>query len=961
MKLFLFIAKAYALRLGSKELTLPHLVEALHLVDFCDEKSKTIFEDATQQFEKSIQQPADSLSYQHLLKAAIVKLPLSADVRHLLMALGGIEHAVTQLKADKISDYQASLNQLLMVQQQSPPDPVVETQNDDQNAASKPAKLLTVSQLQRLKQGLSAELVGQDEAIDALYQSLLHSVVMPTPNKPLASFFFLGSTATGKSMLASRLVKHLGPDWHEFIIPMSSMVVHSQSSLLDGTEPSYHNASPGQLTDFVRRNPKTVVVFEDIDKAHPAVIARLNSILAQGMMRDQFGFYQNNDPGQKQLAPAEVDFQQTIVIFTSNALEDLYTSSVFNTIEQQGRRKVQATLLDALNELESGITNARVFGSGLLRLLGSESIVLFKQLNFSHFLHIAKATLHKTTACITEQFGCSIELQQPDALLTLKVLALFPDIDARQIAAQLSEQWLQPVVEYDVQQRQLNQVQWQLSGHVEQQLNEFLAKADSNDIAAWLRRKGIVISIEQQRSYAENVLLINITGFTTSRVVQNSDLKGLGAIRIEVPSVKFDDIVGHHLVKSRLSETIRLLQNPQQIKSHKVALPKGLLLYGPPGTGKTLLAKALAHEADLPFISVSGTDLLQLEFVKALFARARKYAPAVLFIDEIDVLGSREGRGYNVIINQLLTEIDGFATDLVAPVFIIAATNRPQDLDPALVRAGRIDIHIRVPTLDRDARRYFIQKYFDLPHDGSLEETSLLNLTSGMSGAELEQIRREVLLEMIRQNLPTISHAMLLEFINQRKYGHRATVKRTLDDLTATAYHEAGHAIVSHVLNPESVIEQISIASRGDMAGFVAFNREASLYKRMTRMEVLEEIAVLLAGRCAESIKFGPDSVCAGASSDLLRASTIALHAITLSGLDDEIGLLSVGNFTAELQQALNAQVLNRVQIWLKDAESLCFSTLHKHWHSVEQVVALLLEQDVLDGAVLNSLVDSAQ
>jgi ATP-dependent Zn protease len=328
----------------------------------------------------------------------------------------------------------------------------------------------------------------------------------------------------------------------------------------------------------------------------------------------------------------------------------------------------------------------------------------------------------------------------------------------------------------------------------------------------------------------------------------------------------------------------------------------------------------------------------------------------VLFIDEIDVVGSREHKGYGVIINQLLTEIDGFSTELTAPVFIIAATNRPQDLDPALVRAGRIDIHIHVPTLDREARSFFIKRYFELPHDGSLEEETLLSLTSGMSGAELEQTRREVVLEMIRQDLTAINQQMLMEFINQRKYGHRATVQRTLDDLTSTAYHEAGHAVVSRILNPETIIEQISITSRGNMAGFVAFVSDAQRNKRLTAQEVLEEMAVLLAGRCAEVIQFGQDHICAGASSDLAKASTWAFEAISVFGLDAEIGLISLAGLPKEIPQAYNQKILERIDFWLKAAEAISVNTLKQHWQTVERLVVHLLSQDVISGTVLEDI-----
>lgn len=730
---------------------------------------------------------------------------------------------------------------------------------------------LSFAKVNQLHQQLQQEVFGQNAAITTLCHGLTNSLVVPAKNKPLANFLFIGPSATGKSFLAERLAARLGDEWQFITIPMSSMVVATQSAMLDGNEPSYTNARPGVLTDFVRQNPKTVVVFEDIDKAHPVIISRLSSIVNNGTLRDQFGFYKNNQPNGEPLAPADVSFSQSIVIFTSSALDQLYSSASFQLIEQQSTTKARATLQAALQSLESTVAQGKVFESGLINSLGSEAIVLFKTLLLPELIDIAQAGFHKLRRRFITDYQCQLNIADSDEFFRLMVLGLAPDIDARQVTGQLLANLTRQVTSHAVGTDLPSRVEWGLDDAVKLQFAELIAKAGNAELINWFLRKGLVLKLGNKTHLNEQTLQITYQQLAVEKVIHQADLQGLGSISIEVPAVNFADIVGHNLVKHRLQQTIKLLNNPTLINQHKVSLPRGLLLYGPPGTGKTMLAKAFANEADFPFISVIGTDLLDLNFVKALFARARKYAPAILFIDEIDVVGSREGRGINVIINQLLTEIDGFNTDLSPPVFVIAATNRPQDLDPALIRAGRIDIHIHVPTLDREARGFFIKRYFDLPNDGTLNEQILLNLTSGMSGAELEQIRREVLLEMIRLDLTQINQQMLLEFINQRKYGHRATVKRTLDDLTATAYHEAGHAVVSRILNPETLIEQISIASRGNMAGFVAFNRDPDHYKRITAREVLEEIAVLLAGRCAEVQKFGKDSICAGASSDLAK------------------------------------------------------------------------------------------
>lgn len=978
MKTLLFIAKAFAVSQEHAELRFQHLLQALQVLDFVDPKKHQ-----TIQRYKELN-PVDAavapivLTSEVLAQAAQSKLKLSAEVRALIFDLGGMAQTLTEfkpayqaglqlqveqllaeltigkssLRVDPLDKYTFQPTEFLSQPREENPSPVM----PQQPTPDPYSPLLGFAQLQQLKQSLLQSVIGQPQAIEMICQSLLQRIFLPLPQRPLASFFFIGPAATGKSLCARTLATALGQDWQYFAVPMSTMVVHSQSAFLDGNEPSYQHARPGQLTDFVRQHPKTVVVFEDIDKAHPAVIARLNSILARGMLRDQFGFYPEHDPQKTPYAPADVDFSQTIVIFTSKALEDFYSSPVFARIEQQGRAKMQATLLDALEQSLSPLTQTKVFENGLLRLLSQESFVLFKQLSFQDLLALAEQSLQQTQQRLLSQFGCTLSFAAPEALLQLHLCSLAPHLDAARISQQLTELWLQPL--YQSTEAKLPDLfEWQLSAAAAAQLEELKIAAGTEELAAWLRRKGVVVQCQTQVLRENAGLQARIEHLYVSRVVQKSDLQGLGSIQIEVPAVRFADIAGHLLVKNRLAEIVRLLKDPAQIRQHQIHLPKGLLLYGPPGTGKTMLAKALAHEADLPFIQVNGVELLQLDFLKALFARARKYAPAILFIDEIDVIGSREGKGFQVIINQLLTEIDGFAGDVAAPVFIVAATNRLHDLDPALLRAGRLDLKIQVPTLDREARRYFIQKYLALPQDGSLQEEALLNLTSGMTGAELEQIRREVVLDMIRQQKHQIQHSLLIEFINQRKYGQRATVQRTLADLTATAYHEAGHAVVSRVLNPEQIIEQISIVPRGQNAGFVAFDQDLQLNKRMTKLEIIEEIAVLLAGRCAEIIQYGVEASCAGASNDLKRASALAYFAVAQAGLDPEIGLISTQGLPLELSASFHSAILARVDIWLKDAEALALSTLKNAWPQVESLVQQLLQQDVLAGTVLDDLV----
>ncbi|MDX8389062.1 MAG: AAA family ATPase, partial [Mariprofundaceae bacterium] len=483
-------------------------------------------------------------------------------------------------------------------------------------------------------------------------------------------------------------------------------------------------------------------------------------------------------------------------------------------------------------------------------------------------------------------------------------------------------------------------------------LCEILASFDGDPVSEMFR-KNQTLDVSITTRMKDNTLNIKIALHEIQRVSHAHDFQGSGGIKSDIPDVGFDDIAGHYLVKKRMGEIVKILKNPDGIEALDVGIPKGMLLWGAPGTGKTLLAKALAFEADLPFISTTGSELLDLDFVKSVFSRARKYAPSILFIDEIDAIGARGRGGFDVIINQLLIEIDGFDTSLSDPVFIIAATNLPEKIDPALTRSGRIDLKVKVPMLDRDARAYFIEQYFQLPHDGSLDKNVLLSHTAGMNGADLEKVKRESVLEMISSGLSEINMQLLTEQINTLKYGVRSVNTKLLQSLDATAYHEAGHAIVSMVVNPDVLIEQVTVMPREGALGFVSYDVESLQYRQINRKEVLDNMAVALAGRMAQSKQFAEHGDDSGASSDLKKATMWAIHAISKLGLDARVGH-AVLTFDDELPELTDGGMLfERVQAWLQEAEKQCALIVEQHWDAIDTLAKRLIKDEVITGEEL--------
>lgn len=799
---------------------------------------------------------------------------------------------------------------------------------------------------------LKQHIVGQSEAIEQIDFRLQQTAIYPKPNQPAATFFFVGAGGVGKGTAARLLPEALKCDYSLFELDMAPMNLRNQGSVIDGMETSFHNSAPGLLTSHVRENPKSVVLLNNIDSAHPAIIAKLSTIFSSGKLRDQFGFYQDNDPEKEQIAPAEVDFSQVILVLTTTSLADILYSDSFNKI-RSNKESAKNTLYQQLAKLKSPLTNELVFPRQVLDGLESDDIVCFDRLTMPEYLELAQRSVDELTRTLGERKGITLHTEKK--VNEILLLSLSPDINAGKVRAAAERMLLKPVIAQLSKGASFDTCKVKVSADFAKSLDEFVV-AGGTDITRWLFRNNWVVGYELSTMVKANCLHVTIKGFKPTKSVKTEDLGEQGSIQVEVPSITFADIVGHNCVKLRLQQVTSLLKNAQPLLQHNVSVPKGVLLYGPPGTGKTMLAKALANEADLPFISVSGTDFLDHEYIKLVFERIRRYAPAILFIDEIDVLGSREGKGHTVAINQLLTEIDGFSTALSEPVFVIAATNRPNDLDSALVRSGRIDIHVEIPNLDREARKFFIDKYLELPHDGSLDVDNLLTLTSGMSGADLEKARREAVLEMFRLKKDKINQEMLEEIINQNKYGHRTTAQRSLEDSVMVALHEAGHAVASKALNPEKHIELISISARGGHGGFVSINTDSAESKRYTRQEVLEEMAVLLAGRVAELKKRGREEICAGAASDIARATALAVEAISEYGLDPELGFISTAKLDDRHKSALAGEVMQRVKVWLADAEALSTDTLTKNWDVVENIVLKLLKNDVINGTELDNL-----
>ena len=414
--------------------------------------------------------------------------------------------------------------------------------------------------------------------------------------------------------------------------------------------------------------------------------------------------------------------------------------------------------------------------------------------------------------------------------------------------------------------------------------------------------------------------------------------------------ISFDDIAGLDEEKEELKEIVEFLKKPKKFTEMGAKIPKGVLLYGKPGTGKTLIAKAIAGEADVPFISMSGSEFIEMfaglgaSRVRKLFEKARKLSPCIVFIDEIDAIGSRRSSNSgaetenNQTLNQLLVEMDGFSSE--ETVIILAATNRPEMLDSALLRPGRFDRQITIPAPDLKGREEILKIHSrdkKLADDVSLE--NIAEDTAGFTGAELANILNEAAIIATKKEHEAITNEDLDEAVKKVTVGLEKTSRKISErDKKLTAYHEAGHAIVSQFLPTQTAVKEVSIIPRGMAGGYTMYKSDEDKYY-ISKTEMEEKLIALLGGRAAEKLIL--NDISTGASNDIEVATRIAKDMITVYGMSDIIGPISLKDndgqleyqmFGDDMQDAIGKEVKRLIDIAYQNAQEILkqnIETLH--------------------------------
>ncbi|CAD2074511.1 ATP-dependent zinc metalloprotease FtsH [Jeotgalicoccus meleagridis] len=442
--------------------------------------------------------------------------------------------------------------------------------------------------------------------------------------------------------------------------------------------------------------------------------------------------------------------------------------------------------------------------------------------------------------------------------------------------------------------------------------------------------------------------------------------------------VRFDDVAGADEEKAELVEVVDFLKDPRRFDKIGARIPKGVLLVGPPGTGKTLIARAVAGEAGVPFFSISGSDFVEMfvgvgaSRVRDLFENAKKNSPCIIFIDEIDAVGRQRGAGVGgghdereQTLNQLLVEMDGFSDN--EGIIMIAATNRPDILDPALLRPGRFDRQIQVGRPDVKGREAVLKVHArNKPLDETVDLAAIAQRTPGFSGADLENLLNEAALVAARQNKKAIDMRDVDE-ATDRVIAGPAKKSRVMSkkERNIVAYHEAGHTIIGMVLDDAETVHKVTIVPRGQAGGYAVMLPKEDRYF-MTKPELEDKIVGLLGGRVSEEINFG--EVSTGASNDFQRTTSLARSMVTEYGMSDKLGPIQFGESNGQVflgkdmsndanySDSIAYEIDQEMQNIVKTQYERCRQILTEHKEQLTLIAETLLEVETLDREQIEGL-----
>ncbi|MCF4010604.1 AAA family ATPase [Rheinheimera sp. UJ63] len=892
----------------------------------------------------------------------------------------------------------------------------------------KPSVFKKQRKIQQFKKLCEQKIKGQTHAISAVTE-MVASAFNAKKTGPRGIVTFMGASGTGKTALAETLVDALnevyGASYRKLLLNMEMYSDDRSSMKLFGTGSQYVDSALGELTTEVLIAPRTVIIIDEIEKAHRTVIQSLLTLLEKGEMTDQ-------------TTNKVVDFSQCIFVFTTN---------LGQKAAKQSLSKNKPLDLSALLAEKPGKVG---LSSELISRLSRGSVALFRELEIKDLLnmaeHAANIAREDKTLCwpedlpemLVETLGgdlaprtilaqasklqgkivefvlstieetandprIEVEIAEDianfhyavvtqDRLLTRLLKKYFPNCkvltDVSQIQQLSSEQNIQAVlidqpqcstelaaehkgnlhfysfgyqhqgVDEAIKPTQIER-HFKLVDFTVPSLTAFIKQVAKRcrllTSAEQLRKRKMMVEFDYQLTRIDDGFKVTLQHPVYEQRFDPNDFEAPYMQEPCIPKISFQDIIGQDELKQSMTF---ILQRLRGANDFVLDMPKGYLFAGLPGTGKSYFAKAIAGECQVPFIPVNAADLMNGDVViniNHLFEVAARYAPCIVFLDEIDAIAlSREQNSIHgrLAVNTLLTQLDGF-NNSDNPVFVLAATNFAHKLDPAVMRHGRFDKMVTIPLPDLAARTRFIEQCCN-KYKFQLTDAALLSFAKRVSGASygfLETLFRDLQLTLLTKQCQ-FSASMLDEQLLAATIGNKKAVSSYNDkDRLAIAYHETGHYLMYKHLHPKARCTNLSIQEHERSGGITMFDLDGQVLSN-TKANYKAQLQVLLAGRAAEKLlSEHDDDISAGASHDIQQATLLAKRAISDLGFSDSLGL-------ADFKQLpmLQTKVENEVVEWLNTAFIASETYLRKNWALVKQIAEVLFEQETLDQDQLDNI-----
>jgi len=801
-----------------------------------------------------------------------------------------------------------------------------------------------LKQFDSIRRELKKIVLDQDDAIDEVVDAFIHIEFRPPKEaEPKAIFTFLGPPGVGKIYLARILCRMLKEyeGFKHFDLERYSDPESGDQLLV--SQVIGQEIQEGELIRFLRANPRAIILFEAIEMASKQLQMALLDLIT------------------KEEPENGINCREAVFIFTSTLGTALYQGKEFQTTFRHNKARAQGLIMDAIaREKKVGeMIVQEAIAPKLLATLAQNYIILFNRLGISAMVGIGKDSLLQ----LVEYFkgkGIVLDFPNLEDLVALLVLSLGPAISAKKVKKKLPDEVLFKIIR---SLRQLStspdRIIFKLTKKAESSLHRLSEAGDQ--LLPRLYKNNQTVELTWKEYWKGRDLIFSLAKAETHALPMTKWLLRSERPAIEFSEIGFADIAGNRQTKTTLKQIINTLKNPELVKKFSINMPKGMLMYGPSGVGKTLLGKAFAKEAGRPYIYVSRVDLFDPDYIRQVYLKAREYAPSIVFLDGIDVKGLVEGMLTGVPADQLALEIDALSDDPEESVFTVVTAVSREDVPELLIEPERIDTFVEMPKLDREARRFFIEQILKKPNDGKIDVEKVVRYISGMNGYELQRIGKDASLHAIRHGLSCITEEILIEQINIIKYGSKLEKKlmRNLEeDLRLTAYHEAGHAVLSYLLLPDIKIEQVTIAPRLRSLGFISYTFE-DFPSNLSKDEVFNNICVFMAGRMASMKKFGAKGMDTGATSDLEEATCLAYTAIANMGMDEELGFVHSDTLAHNVNPQLFRKVVERqVRIWIDKAKKTATELVEANWQKIETLADILIRQEIVDGSELERIMD---